>query len=100
LAAIFELVNRTNKNIDDLDFIYNAQETLNELLKILGISLKNMLARYSSVENEIVALISEREKARKDKDYALSDQIRKKLDEKGIVLEDTKDGRTIWRRKL
>jgi len=100
LAVIFELVNRTNKNIDDLDFIYNAQKTLNELLKILGISLENMLARYSSVEKEIAALISEREKARKEKNYALSDEIRKELEEKGIILEDAKGGKTIWRKKI
>jgi len=100
LAAIFELVSVTNKNIDDLGFINNAGITLDELLGILGISLENMLARHSFLEKEIVALILEREKARKEKNYALSDEVRKKLEENGIILEDTKDGKTIWRRKL
>ena len=100
LAAIFGLVSLTNKNIDDLGFIHNAEMTLNELLGILGISLENMLTEYSSLEKEVTALILAREKARQEKDYALSDQIRKKIEEKGIILEDTKDGKTIWRRKI
>ena len=99
LAAIFELVNITNKNIDDLNFIYNAKAAIKELLETLGISLRmeNRLAEIS--DKEVSEKISERNKARKNKDFALADQIRKELEEKGIILEDTKQG-TTWRRKL
>jgi cysteinyl-tRNA synthetase len=43
-------------------------------------------------------LIESRAAARKNKDFAAGDNIRKKLDELGIVLED-KPGQTTWRRK-
>ena len=43
-------------------------------------------------------LIESRAAARKNKDFATGDNIRKKLDELGIVLED-KPGQTTWRRK-
>jgi cysteinyl-tRNA synthetase len=100
LAAIFDLVNLANKNIEDTDFIAGAEKTLQELLDIFGISLKEPLKTSGITETEIKAKVAEREKARQDKDYALSDQIRKELEEKGIILEDAKDGQTTWRRKL
>jgi len=95
LAVIFELVNVANKNIDDRDFAYNASLAVNELLDIFGLSVK----AESNDDKEIDAKIAERNKARKNKDYALSDKIRKELEEKGIVLEDKKE-ETTWRRKV
>ncbi|WP_370336813.1 cysteine--tRNA ligase [Parvularcula marina] len=47
--------------------------------------------------DEIEALIAERQQARKDKDFARSDQIRDDLAAKGVILEDGPDGVT-WRR--
>ena len=44
-------------------------------------------------------LIEDRNKARLDKDFKRGDEVRKMLSEKGIILEDTKDG-TTWRRKI
>ena len=43
-------------------------------------------------------MIEKRAQAKKDKDFALADQIRDELLEKGIVLEDTREG-TKWSRK-
>jgi cysteinyl-tRNA synthetase len=47
---------------------------------------------------EIEALIAERNAARKARDFARADAIRASLAEKGIILEDTKDG-VRWKRK-
>lgn len=98
LACVFELVNLTNKNIDDPDFCLNAKAALSEMLDIFGIPLETELASQIS-EEEIRAKIQARDEARKNKDYALSDKIRKELLAKGVVLEDTPEG-TVWRRKL
>ncbi len=99
LACIFELVNLANKNIDDSEFLYNARNTLRELMDILGISLKAAETTVKISDEEIKARLLEREKARQESNYALSDKIRKELEEKGVILEDTKEG-TTWRRKL
>ena len=100
LAAIFELVNITNKNIDNPDFIYNAKATIKELLDIFGISLKKE-SKSGLISDEVInEKILARNKARQNKDFELADKIRKELEEKGIVLEDTKDVKTTWRRKL
>jgi len=49
-------------------------------------------------DEQIDALISERVRAREDKDWATSDRIRDELSALGVVLED-KDGVTTWRRQ-
>lgn len=98
LATIFELVNVANKNINNLDFLHHCQQTLGELLSIFGISLKAESAFREKLTIEEKNMIEERERTRKEKNYALSDKIRKELEEKGIILEDTKEGIT-WRRR-
>jgi len=57
---------------------------------ILGI----MKFEQESLDEEISKLIQERELARKNKDYKKSDEIRNKLSDMGIQLNDTKDGVT------
>ena len=49
-------------------------------------------------EKEITDKISERNKARSDKDYDFADKIRKELLDKGVLIED-KDGKTVWKFK-
>ena len=50
------------------------------------------------VADDIEALIAERIQAKKDKNYARSDEIRDNLKEQGVVLEDSREG-TKWRRE-
>jgi len=99
LACIFELVNTANKNIEDKSFICIARVVIKDLLLLFGIApeIKRELDTIS--DSEIKERILQRDRARQDRDYALSDRIRKELEKKGVILEDTKDG-TTWRRKL
>ena len=48
-------------------------------------------------KEEVEKLVAERAKARAAKDWAESDEIRKKLHDLGILVEDSKDGKQIWR---
>ncbi len=106
LASIFELVSITNKNIDDLNFVFNSKNTINELLDIFGISLLKLLEGVDlDATHEMYEItwvqnkIDERLKLRKEKKFEGADKIRKELEKKDIILEDTKDG-TTWRRKV
>jgi cysteinyl-tRNA synthetase len=45
-----------------------------------------------SLEDEIEALIAQRQQARKDRNFALADKIRDDLKNRGIILEDTPQG--------
>jgi len=80
------------------------KEVLEKILKYyqeLGGEILGILKIYDQEENfeqEIKKLIEEREEARKKRDWAESDQIRNKLKEKGILLEDTPEG-VRWKKK-
>jgi cysteinyl-tRNA synthetase len=57
-----------------------------------------LLARQSLTDEAIDALVAERTLAKKQRNFARADQIRKDLAEKGVVIEDSKDG-VRWKRK-
>jgi cysteinyl-tRNA synthetase len=57
-----------------------------------------LLARQSLTDEAIDSLVTERTQAKKHRNFARADQIRKELAEKGILLEDSKDG-VRWKRK-
>jgi cysteinyl-tRNA synthetase len=72
--------------------------TLLAMDKVLGLNLANVQEKQMGIsEAEIQKLIDERNAARKAKDFARSDAIRRQLSDVGVVLED-KPGGTIWRR--
>jgi len=57
-----------------------------------------LLAQQSMSDEAIDALVAERTKAKKQRNFARADQIRNELAEKGIIIEDSKDG-VRWKRK-
>jgi len=106
LVSILDLVTSINKHINDMDFIESGRKVLSELLDVLAISFENIPRIFEitvsdevSLRDEVETKIKKRKEARKNKDFALSDKIRKELEDEGIILEDTKEG-TTWRKKL
>ncbi|MFA4992923.1 MAG: cysteine--tRNA ligase [Candidatus Omnitrophota bacterium] len=103
LAAIFELVSITNKKLDNQEFVSASRDILLELTQLFGLSVSpsvNVDAFSLKLDlPDVEILIQARNEARKNKDFNKSDEIRKELEAKGIILEDTKEG-TAWRRKL
>ena len=107
MAALFDLIHLTNKNIDDTNFVVQAQKLLVEFQKIFGLDLKASIVeesfstdfRYTISPDIIKKLIDERNEARRRSDFREADRIRKELEEKNIILEDGKDGETTWRIK-
>jgi cysteinyl-tRNA synthetase len=100
LSILLEMVSIGYKNIElSTDLALNISKTLEELLDIFGLKdIKKIYQSISSLPGEEEELIITRNLARKNKDFKEADRIRKELEEKGIILEDTKDG-TTWRRK-
>jgi cysteinyl-tRNA synthetase len=96
LSNLFELVNFTNKNIDDPDIVSESKKILLELAEIFGLNLKT---KGEALPATVEVLIRERDEARAKKDYRKSDEIRDKLANMGVILEDTKEG-TVWRKKI
>ncbi len=73
-----------------------GQEALTELGGVLGLRLERPVASRAQAEPFIDLLVSVRDEMRQHKLWELSDQIRDRLSELGVVLEDGKDG-TTWR---
>ncbi len=97
ISAIFEFVRFTNANTDEnssSDFAKKLYDTLFELSDtVLGIHLERKKEEIDSeFTAEIEKLIAERTAAKKEKNFALADEIRAKLLDMGIVIEDTREG--------
>ncbi len=97
IAAIFELVKFMNTNITEEStkaFDAALLAELTELMDILGLNTER---KAELLDADIEKLIEERQAARKEKNFARADEIRALLLEKGIILEDTREG-VKWKR--
>jgi cysteinyl-tRNA synthetase len=101
LGAIFEFVRETNSAMDSGTFLQGnvpaAAALLAEFDDVFDV-LRPTAAAGALSDGDIDALVAERTAAKKTKDFQRADQIRNELLEKGVVLEDTKDG-VRWKRK-
>ncbi len=92
LGAVFSLVRDINTFISENNqksAIEECIKTFDELTGVLGL-VYNIKTEH--LDSEIEALIEKRTEARKNKDFKTADEIRDKLKEMGIVLEDTAQG--------
>jgi len=97
ISAIFELVKYANtKTMDQAgqEIVSYLHQTLRGLCDIMGIVTD---VQEELLDQEIEEMIEARQAARKARDFSKADAIRTELLEKGIVLEDTREG-VKWRR--
>ena len=113
LGAVFEFVREANIAMDKGEFgiadVPAAQEFLRTVDQIFAVLVNNDAQKLQDLgygqENsnagdaEIEKLVAERQVARQTRDFATSDRIRKTLSERGIILEDSRDGSVRWKRK-
>jgi cysteinyl-tRNA synthetase len=113
LAAVFDLVRDANIAIDkdefrqgDADATQKFLATFDQVFAVLkdDDEAKLRVLGYGGSEGglsdaEVEKLVAERQGARKRRDFAASDRIRKELADRGIILEDNRDGSVRWKRK-
>jgi cysteinyl-tRNA synthetase len=113
LAAVFDLVREVNIAMDKGEFrqgdVPAAQEFLAAFDLVFAVmedhdGEKLRALGYGSAESgpgdaEIDRLVAERNAAKKKRDFATADRIRKELADRGILIEDAKDGSVRWKRK-
>ncbi|WP_426348272.1 cysteine--tRNA ligase [Alloiococcus sp. CFN-8] len=98
ISVIFDLVKDINTNITveaSKELIEVAMKLIRELGEPLGILQED---KKVNLEEEIEALIEKRQQARKERNWALADEIRDDLKARGIILEDTPQG-VRWKRE-
>ncbi len=109
LAVLFELAKGLGKQANNLNHgaeltvesgvLFQQWQELSVLANVLGLEVKTGESIEQSPDqsdDEIDALVAQRNKARQDKNFAEADRIRKELEAKGIELIDKK-GTTTWR---
>ena len=100
LAAVFDLIRKCNTALtegkvltDDRGRIFEFFRFVDERLAIVP-SMEDLVQG----DEEIESLVAQRNEARRNRDFALSDRIRRQLLDRGVLIEDTREG-TRWRRK-
>lgn len=97
VSAVFELVKLANSTADNSGteaYVAGLRALIARLCGVLGIITER---RIEVLDEEVEAMIAARQQARKEKNFALADEIRGKLLDMGIVLEDTREG-VKWKR--
>lgn len=97
IAAVFELVKFMNTHTsaeNSKTYLEALKKELLDLTDILGVIVEK---EEELLDTDIENLIAERQAARKAKNFARADEIRKELLDKGIILEDTREG-VKWKR--
>ncbi len=97
LAAVFDLIRDLNRRIEARSLstadATKALAALRDLDLVLGV----LPEAAADLDPDTVSLLAAREAARVDRDWASSDRLRDELAERGIAVEDTRDGQR-WRR--
>ena len=94
LGAVFELVKDANVTVvqgASREAAQAALKSLESICDVLGILSK----KEEELPPEIAALVNERAEARKNKDWAKSDELRSRIIQAGYILEDTKQGQKV-----
>ncbi len=113
LAAVFDLVREANIAMDKSEFrqgdvpaVQGLLATFDKIFAVLedndGEKLRALgfgSAERGPDDAEIDRLVAERNAAKKKRDFATADGIRNELADRGIIIEDAKDGSVRWKRK-
>jgi cysteinyl-tRNA synthetase len=100
LAAVFDFIRKSNIALSDGTVREDDRVQILEFFKKVDERLAIIPPMEELVQGdaEIESLIEQRNEARRNRDFAMSDRIRDQLLDRGVVIEDTREG-TRWRRK-
>ncbi len=113
LAAMYDFVREANIAMDKGEFkqaeVAVAQDFLAQFDHVFAVIQDDDAAKLKALgfgpaegglsDSDIEKMIAERNAARARRDFATSDRVRKELADRGIILEDSKDGSVRWKRK-
>jgi cysteinyl-tRNA synthetase len=99
LAVLFDLVRDLNRRIDSRSLSTADAATALDAFRSLDEVLGVLPDANDQLDDETRRMLDERATARANRDWAASDRLRDELAERGIAVEDTRDGQR-WRRQL
>src|SRR5262245_32107800 len=100
LAVLMELIKESNVGLDTGELQEDDRVEINKWIDVFDerLAIIPPLEQLVQSDVEIEALVARRNEAKRNRDYAASDRIRDELLNRGVVIEDTREG-TRWRRK-
>ncbi|MBI2054284.1 MAG: cysteine--tRNA ligase [Candidatus Staskawiczbacteria bacterium] len=105
-AVMFEFIKKANRLLDknlisknEADRIYKLFEKINEIFGIIDFKIISS-KRKETVPAKIKGLVRSREKYREEQNWQKADEVRKKIEQQGFLIEDTKDGPIIKKAKI
>lgn len=113
LGAVFEFIREANIAMDKDEFgqsdVSSAQDFLQAFDRVFSVLEKNDAQKLQALgyakeeavsdDAEIEKVVAQRQAARQSRDFATADKLRKELEKRGIILEDSRDGSVRWKRK-
>ncbi len=113
LGAAYDLVREANIAMDKGEFrqgdVAAAKDFLAKFDRVFAVIADTDAEKLAALgygagdgaitDAEVEKLVAERQDARKRRDFPASDRIRKELADRGIILEDSRDGSVRWKRK-
>ncbi len=97
ISVIFDIVKLANANLTANSSYVLMKAVYDRILLLCGVLGIEAKKEEEMLDGEIEQLIEERQAARKNRNFARADEIRNLLTEKGIILEDTREG-VRWKR--
>ena len=97
MGTVFSLIREANIVINKSSFDPENLAGLKNFLEEIDSILVILDRKKQQLPEQLLALIKQREQARKEKNFKLADDIRNTLEKQGVLLEDTPTG-TIWKR--
>jgi len=100
LAALMELIKESNVALDTGELLEDDRVEINKWIDVVNerLAIIPPMEQLVQSDEEIEALVARRNEAKRNRDYATSDRIRDELLNRGVLIEDTREG-TRWRRK-
>jgi cysteinyl-tRNA synthetase len=100
LGTLFVLISECNVALAAGELQEDDRQEIMKWLKVVDerLAIMPQVEQDLQGDGEIEALVAKLDEARRNRDFAMSDKIRKELLDRGILIENTREG-TRWRRK-
>ena len=98
IAAVFDMTRPINRAIDEGKIGTLGRENLLKAIEKVNTVFAFLEGSETTIPEEVTELMKQREQARKEKNWAVSDQLRDKILELGFIVKDTPQGQRVTKK--
>jgi len=98
IAAVFDMTRPINRAIDEGKIGTLGRENLLKTIEKVNTVFAFIEGSQTTIPEEVIELMKQREQVRKEKNWAMSDQLRDKILELGFIVKDTPQGQRVTKK--